>query len=98
MVLYKTVASEVEICRVRLATAVTTMIHRFFFWRNFAIFRQIDWENFGIFILTNLNSTNFASSFFVKFRQNFNMKKMEKKKNTARISCIRSHPTLSKDF
>ncbi len=80
MVLYKTVASEVEICPVRLATAATGMIQSFFFWRNFAIFRQIDRENFGNFYFPSVNSTNFASSFRVKIRQNFNMKKNEKKK------------------
>jgi hypothetical protein len=75
MVVYKTVASEVEICCVRLATAATTMIQRFFFWRNFVIFRQIDWENFGIFYFPSVNSTNISFYFWVKFRQNFNMEK-----------------------
>jgi len=53
----------------------------FFFWRNFTIFQQRNWENFGKFCVSSANSINFAKKkIWVKFCQNFDMKKMEKQK------------------
>jgi hypothetical protein len=53
----------------------------FFSWRNFTIFQQRNWENFGKFCFSSANLINFAKLFFlVKVCQNFDMKKMGKKK------------------
>jgi hypothetical protein len=46
----------------------------YFFWRNFASFRQRNWENCE-FSFCSVNSTNFANFYFAKCHQNFNNEK-----------------------
>jgi len=51
----------------------------FFFWRDFVIFQQRSWENFGNLCLFSANLTTFAN-FIVKFCQIFDTKRMRGKK------------------
>ncbi len=50
----------------------------FYFWRNFAIFRQRNWEKLGIFFFfSSVNSTNLAI-IFLNFEKNSTQNKWKK--------------------
>jgi hypothetical protein len=53
----------------------------FFFWWNFVIFQQRNWENFGNLYLFSANLTTF-NNFIVKLLQNFDTKRMRGGKKT----------------